>query len=94
MTRRKAKGTGNMDRCEDYHLEAAYEARYDAISYYEDGYGDDRADLNEGYYDSDDEDDEGDPGEVNNDFPMSLEYEGPFGLSGYDDYGQGDGFFD
>lgn len=70
---------------EDSYLEAAYEDRFEAPDY----------DFN-GPWNPESDDDDGGPDDdyepdfyleaVDDSFPMYLEYEGPFGLSGYDEY--------
>ena len=62
---------------EDQFLDTYWESQYD----YDYFHGDDEPH----YYERDDYDDR-DPSDVDDDFPMYLEYEGPFGLSGYDEY--------
>ena len=59
---------------EDSYLDSMYEDRCES-------YDDDPVD-----YDAWEEDDEDYEPDVDDDFPMYLEYEGPFGLSGYDEY--------
>jgi len=69
---------------EDSWLEAAYEDRFEPAYDAFDHPFDPPVDT----WDDEDDEDDYDPYEddVDDDFPMSLEYEGPFGLSGYDEY--------
>ena len=67
---------------EDQYLDSYYEDRFE-VMYDPFGYEADDAPVGYDEWEEDEEDYEPD---VDDDFPMSLEYEGPFGLSGYDEY--------
>ena len=65
---------------EDSYLDSLYEDRFESNF---DGLGYDAYDAEDAYW-ADEYEDE-DRG-VDDDFPMSLEYDGPYGLSGFDEY--------
>lgn len=66
---------------EDSYLDSMYEDRFEVYepSPYDGTYS-------EGGDDFPEWEDDDDGSDVDDDFPMSLEYDGPFGLSGYDEY--------
>lgn len=66
---------------EDFYLDSFYEDRFELPYDYHDHPTDPPVNL----WDEEDDDYDYDR-DVDDSFPMYLEYEGPFGLSGYDEY--------
>lgn len=68
---------------EDFYLDSFYEDRFEFYDDEPSPYSGTYSEGGDDYWFEDDEDEDRD---VDDSFPMYLEYEGPFGLSGYDEY--------
>jgi len=66
---------------EDMGLDFFYEDRFESYDDDPNPYSGTYSEGGDDYWFDDDDD-----RDVDDDFPMYLEYEGPFGLSGYDEY--------